>query len=73
MREAPRADVVFDELVKQGWECSHVATVSRYRFAGTVSPMKSVGGYEYCRIHCGKCVGQYRYQLTYVMRRKIAA
>ena len=35
--------------------------------------MKSVGGYEYCRIHCGKCVGSYRYQLTYVMRRKIAA
>lgn len=73
MRKAPMADVVFDELVKQGWECSHVATVSRYRFAGTVSPMKSVGGYEYCRIHRGKCVSQCRYQLTYVMRRKIAA
>lgn len=73
MRKAPMAITKWEELEKQGWEFSHVATVNRYRPAGTVSPMKSVGGYEYCRIHRGKTVGRHTYQLTYVMRRKIAA
>ena len=44
MREAPRAITKWEELEKQGWEFSHVATVNRSRPAGTVSPMKSVGG-----------------------------
>ena len=72
-RKAPKAITKREELEKQGWEFSHTATVNRYRFAGTVSTMKSKNGYEYCRIHCGKCVSQRCYQMTYVMRRKIAA
>lgn len=69
----PKGDIKFDEMIEQGWEFSHVATVNHYRPAGTVSSMKSVGDYEYCRIHRGKTVGRHTYQLTYVMRRKIAA
>lgn len=69
----PKGDIKFDELIEQGWEFSHVATVNRYRYAGSVSCMKSKNGYDYCRVHRGKTVGRHCYQLTYVMRRKIAA
>lgn len=62
-----------ERLEAQGWECSHDATCNRYQFAGTVSEMRTRGGYEYCRVHHGKSVGRWCYQLTTVMRRPVVA
>lgn len=70
MKSIALGDAKRIELIEQGWEYSHQALVSRYKYAGSVSEMKPKNGYMYCRIHCGKCVGQYSYQVTYVMRKK---
>lgn len=62
-------DTTIEKLMDQGWKVSHTATVNRYRYAGTVSPMQSKDGMEFCRVHHGKCVGKYTYQITTVMYR----
>lgn len=64
------ADITFEKLIDEGWSLSHTATVNEYRTAGTVSPMKSRNGFDYCRIHHGKTVTNHSYQITTVMKRK---
>ena len=61
------------ELIAQGWEFDHTAAVKDYRPAGTVSPMKSRNGFEYCRVRHGRSVHvrEFIYQITDVMRRAI--
>ena len=66
-------DKMRTELIAQGWEFDHEATWKTYRCAGSVSPMKSRNGFEYCRVHHGRSVhvGEFIYQITDVMRRAI--
>lgn len=66
-------DKAYNELIAQGWEFDHTAAARVYRPAGTVSPMKSRNGFEYCRVHHGRSVHDRRftYQITDVMRRSI--
>lgn len=62
-------DQTVDKLIDEGWTVSHTATVRRYMPAGTVSPMCSKDGNDYCRVHHGQTVGRHTYQITTVMRR----
>lgn len=62
-----------ERLTAAGWEYSHTATVNFYSPAGTVTDMQTRKGYEYCRVHCGRCVGRNCYQITYVYRRPLTA
>lgn len=58
------------KLKDEGWTFVHEAAYHGYKSAGTISPMNSKGGFEYCRIHQGKSVGSsHKYQLTTVMKR----
>lgn len=59
------------ELIKNGWEFSHPATVNRYMYSGYVGKMMNRKGYEYCRVHRGECVGKMCYQITMVYKRRI--
>ena len=70
MRET-KADATIKRLIEEGWTVSHEATVSSYKFAGTVSSMKPRGGYEFCRVHHGKKVVNHSYQITTVMKRDL--
>ena len=65
-----KAEKKIEELKEQGWKFDHTATVKDYRSAGSVSSMVSKNGFDYCRVHEGKCVGKGKYQLTTVMYRK---
>ena len=60
-------------LTAAGWEYDHTATCSIYSPAGSVTAMQTRNGYEYCRVHCGRCVGRHCYQITYVYRRALTA
>lgn len=66
-----RGDMAVEKLREAGWEYVHDTLVYVYRPAGTVSSMCSRMGYEYCRVHHGRVVGQHTHQLTSVMRRKL--
>lgn len=68
----PAADLTIEKLINNGWKISHSALVSRYCFAGAVTPMKKRNGKEYCRVHHGKSV-KGRYQITTVMERQEGA
>ncbi len=72
MRKAAH-EITMEQLENEKWEFDHVATVKWYKYAGSVFPMKPHNGYEYCRVHSGKCVGKHSYQITYVMKRKMEA
>lgn len=69
MRQAKHIEVV-DRLENEGWRFDHTALVNRYRYAGTVTPMQTRKGMEYCRVHHGECVGHRSYQVTTVMSKK---
>lgn len=58
-------------LIENGWEFSHEATVHKYVASGTVSPMRPVGGFEWCRVHTGKSVGKHGVQVTRVYKREL--
>ena len=60
-----------EKLIDQGWKISHDATVNRYKFAGSISPMKPKKGNEYCRVHHGKNIGSHSWQITTVLYRKL--
>ena len=62
---------VEESLTENGWEFSHEATVHKYQASGTVSPMRPVGGYEWCRVHTGKSVGKHSVQVTRVYKREL--
>lgn len=64
-------DKTIARLIDEGWTVSHTATVNRYMFAGTVSPMRNRGGREWCRVHHGRCVGRRSWQITTVLYRAI--
>lgn len=68
----PAADLTIKKLIDNGWRISHNALVSHYCFAGSVTPMRSRNGKEYCRVHHGKSV-KGRYQITTVMERQEGA
>lgn len=67
-----RGEITMNTLKAEGWVADHRATYNTYKCAGAISPMKSRGGYEYCRVHHEECVGRQCYQMTTVMRRKIS-
>lgn len=48
-----RYDVTRRQLEADGWRFSHHALYNGYNFSGTVSPMQTRGGVEYCRVHTG--------------------
>ena len=68
-----KADSTIKTLEDQGWTISHTALCPTYRCAGSVSPMQTRKGVEYCRVHHGKSIpGKgYSYQLTTVMSRRL--
>ncbi len=63
--------ITMEKLEKQGWIFDHEALVNRYHYAGSVSLMKSRKGFDFCRVHAGKSVGERSYQYTYVMKRPV--
>ena len=71
MREAAHIETE-KRLEEAGWTYSHEALINDYRSAGTVSEMQSRNGYKYCRVHCGKCVTRWCYQITHVYKRPIS-
>ena len=67
-----RAEVTRERLEAEGWYFDRYATSRGYRPAGTVSEMATRKGFEYCRIHEGKCCGKNKEsQETIVMRREL--
>lgn len=70
-----KADIAIKTLENDGWVISHTALSPTYRASGTVSPMQTRKGIDYCRVHHGKSIPArgYSYQLTTVMARKVAA
>ena len=71
MREAAHIETE-KRLEEAGWTYSHEALINDYRSAGTVSEMQPRNGYEHCRVHCGKCVTRWCYQITHVYKRPIS-
>ncbi len=69
----PAGETAIEKLIDAGWTVSHSATVNRYRYAGTVSPMERRNGREWCRVHHGRCVGKRSWQVTTVLYRAVAA
>lgn len=65
------AQKTINRLIDDGWRVSHSALVNLYRFSGTISPMQTRKGVEYCRVHHGQCVGTHSYQITTVMSRPV--
>lgn len=71
-----KADKTIAELEKQGWIFDHSALFKTYKYSGSTSSMQPRKGYEYIRVHEGRCkniqCGEYWkcMQITYVMRRK---
>lgn len=51
---ANKYDVACRELKRDGWCFSHHALYNGYNFSGTVSPMQTRGGVQYCRVHTGR-------------------
>ena len=68
-----KSEMTIDKLLQDGWEVSHTALHPTYRTAGTVSPMQTRKGVDYCRVHHGKSVPAhgYSYQLTTVMCKRV--
>lgn len=66
-------------LENQGWECAHSALYKGYQYSGTVSKMENRDGWEYARVHIGKCHNvrkngfSFSMQETYVYRRPLEA
>lgn len=62
---------VESEMINDGWEFSHEATVNLYESSGTVKPMRKQGGFEWCRVYTGKHVGKHSVQVTHVYKRRL--
>lgn len=66
-----RAEETRERLEAEGWRFDRRATYRGYVPAGSVTPMATRKGSEYCRIHEGKSCGKNKeYQTTIVMRRE---
>ena len=61
--------ITLEKLEGAGWTVDHEALTRSYHLAGSVAPMKSRNGVDYCRVFVGKCVSHRNYQLSYVMKR----
>lgn len=66
-----KAESTERELCEKGWEFDHLATIKGYLTVGSVSPMRSRNGYEYCRVYTSKTKHCGQYQVTIVYRRKL--
>ena len=74
------ADVTASRLIDEGWTLDHSALYPGYIYAGSVSTMQTRRGYEYCRVHAGRCknvrIGRGYWkamQVTEVYRRPVTA
>ena len=68
-----KADITINRLIDDGWTISHTATHTSYLPAGTITPMQTRKGVDYCRVHHGKSARAhgFSYQVTTVMCKRV--
>ena len=55
MKRITAADRSVNQLIDEGWTIDRYSLYNGYRYSGTISPMQTRKGYEYCRVHHGRC------------------
>lgn len=60
-------EITLEKLEKAGWKVVRRALYRGYKYAGTISPMRTKNGNEYCRVHIGHCKSarKHGYHMTF--------